>query len=36
MDEVAAVRGIIGSIPALSGYTGPVERLGGSRQTKPA
>lgn len=29
MDELVEVRGIICSIPALSGYTGPVERLGG-------
>lgn len=29
MDEIAEVRAIIGTIPALSGYSGPVERLGG-------
>jgi thiamine kinase-like enzyme len=29
MDEIAQVRAIIGSIPALSSYDGPIERLGG-------
>lgn len=29
MGEIAQVRELIGSIPALSGYSGPVERLGG-------
>ncbi|MGO4908284.1 phosphotransferase [Pseudorhodobacter sp. W20_MBD10_FR17] len=29
MDEIAEVRAIIGSVKALSGYDGPIERLGG-------
>jgi thiamine kinase-like enzyme len=29
MDEIAEVRAVIGTIPALFGYDGPVERLGG-------
>jgi thiamine kinase-like enzyme len=29
MDESAEIRTITGSIPALSGYNGPIERLGG-------
>jgi thiamine kinase-like enzyme len=29
MDEMAEVRATIGTIPAISGYDGPIERLGG-------